>query len=147
MTPKEFAFPEDSKVHFQLLSRIPRGSSDWYWGILYPDEFAFYNSVAHMGFPESDREICQFIVGYRYKGYTTYQGLERSHQDPGVVSHFTFHISFGGIIRKGEKNCSRRRSPVISRVSVFPSIINVASPSDTSFFFVHTPSHKVVCPA
>ena len=39
--------------------------------------------------------------------------------------------------KEGEKLCSRCRSPVISRVSVFPSIINVASPSDTSFF-VHT---------
>jgi len=39
--------------------------------------------------------------------------------------------------KEGEKVRSRCRSPVISRVSVFPSIINVASPSDTSFF-VHT---------
>ena len=39
--------------------------------------------------------------------------------------------------KEGEKVRSRCRSPVISRVSVFPSIINVVSPSDTSFF-VHT---------
>ena len=41
-------FPNDPKAHFPLFHRIPRGSSDWYWWIAYPDEFAFDYLDAHM---------------------------------------------------------------------------------------------------
>ena len=56
LTPKVHNFPNNPKVHFQLFRRIPQGSSDWYWWIAYPDEFAFYLD-AHMGFPELDQNM------------------------------------------------------------------------------------------
>ena len=41
----------------KLFRRIPQGSSDWYWWISYPDEFAFDYLDAQMGFPELNQNM------------------------------------------------------------------------------------------
>ena len=52
-----YAFPEDSKVHIQLLRRILRRFSALYWLIAYPDEFAVDNFDVYLGYPESKQSM------------------------------------------------------------------------------------------